>query len=166
MAGSGKTTLVHRLQHEYADSFVVNLDPAVLDIPYKPDVDIRDAIDYQKLITENQLGPNGAIITALNLFVTKLDQLVALIPDNRHVIFDSPGQIESFVWSASGEILLRTFPEAACLYVSDVSRMVRPSVFVSSMLYSLSIQHRLNLQNVILVFNKADIIEHQSLEEY
>ena len=73
MAGSGKSTLVSTLQKKFADSFVINLDPAVLHTAYVPNVDIRDSVNYDQLITDNKLGPNGAILTALNLFVSKLD---------------------------------------------------------------------------------------------
>ena len=55
------------------------------------------------------LGPNGGIVTSLNLFATKFDQVLNLI-DRRseecdYVIFDTPGQIEVFTWSASGNII-------------------------------------------------------------
>lgn len=55
------------------------------------------------------LGPNGAIITSLNLFTTKFEQVMNLI-DKRaneidYVLFDTPGQIEVFTWSASGSII-------------------------------------------------------------
>lgn len=46
MAGSGKTTLVDALQQTLKNAFLVNLDPAVQQLPYTPDVDIREAVDY------------------------------------------------------------------------------------------------------------------------
>ena len=55
------------------------------------------------------LGPNGGIVTSLNLFATKFDQVLNLIEkrseDCEHVIIDTPGQIEVFTWSASGNII-------------------------------------------------------------
>ena len=55
------------------------------------------------------LGPNGGIVTSLNLFATKFDQVLNLIEkrseDCDHVIIDTPGQIEVFTWSASGNII-------------------------------------------------------------
>ena len=55
------------------------------------------------------LGPNGGIVTSLNLFATKFDQVLSLIDkrseDCDHVIIDTPGQIEVFTWSASGNII-------------------------------------------------------------
>ena len=48
MAGSGKTTLMQRFNNyfhtESIPSYILNLDPAVLDVPYDPNVDIRDTV--------------------------------------------------------------------------------------------------------------------------
>ena len=48
MAGSGKTTLLQRMNsymHQNGDSaYVLNLDPAVLNIPYEANIDIRDTV--------------------------------------------------------------------------------------------------------------------------
>jgi hypothetical protein len=46
----------------------MNFDPAVTFLPYTPNVDIRRKVDYKKLMKESNLGPNGAITTALNLY--------------------------------------------------------------------------------------------------
>ena len=42
-----------------------------------------------------QLGPNGGIVTSLNLFATKFDQVLKLVGSkkNEFVIIDTPGQI-------------------------------------------------------------------------
>ena len=46
------------------------------------------------------LGPNGGIVTSLNLFATQFDQLLGLLEkrqeQHEYVIIDTPGQIE--VW--------------------------------------------------------------------
>ena len=52
MAGSGKTTLVNKLKNQIQDSFIVNLDPAVYELPYSVQIDIRQAVDYDKLISD------------------------------------------------------------------------------------------------------------------
>lgn len=49
MAGSGKTSLVHRIsQHiqasSKAENYVINLDPAVHTLPYHANIDIRDTV--------------------------------------------------------------------------------------------------------------------------
>lgn len=48
MAGSGKTTLMQRMNsytHQHKQpAYVLNLDPAVLNIPYEANIDIRDTV--------------------------------------------------------------------------------------------------------------------------
>ena len=52
------------------------------------------------------LGPNGAILTSLNLFAAQFDQVIGLIKSKQnnldYIIVDTPGQIEAFSQSASG----------------------------------------------------------------
>jgi GPN-loop GTPase len=63
MAGSGKTTLVQRVQAELrvrgGSPYVVNLDPAVAHVPYGPSIDIRDTVNYKEVMKQYGLGPNG-----------------------------------------------------------------------------------------------------------
>lgn len=111
------------------------------------------------------LGPNGAIVTSLNLFATKFSQLLVLLEKNqekhKYVIFDTPGQIEVFTWSASGtiitEALASTFP-TVIIYVLDLCRSMSPVTFMSNMLYACSILYRTKLP-MIVVLNKVCIFE-------
>ena len=79
MAGSGKTSIVTCLKtlHEQGGEsvYTINLDPAVRDTPYNPNIDIRDTVDYDGIRKNYSLGPNGAILTACNLFATRFDQV-------------------------------------------------------------------------------------------
>lgn len=49
-------------------------------VPYPANIDIRDTVDYKKVMKQYNLGPNGAIVTSLNLFATKFDQVSAFQP--------------------------------------------------------------------------------------
>ncbi len=60
-------------------AYFVNLDPAVHALAYPPNVDIRDTIDYAQVMRQYGLGPNGGILTALNLFTTKFDQVLGIL---------------------------------------------------------------------------------------
>ena len=167
MAGTGKTTLAHRLQHFAAASsirsYFVNLDPAVRDVPFQCNIDIRDTVDYKEVMRQYKLGPNGGIMTALNLFATKFHQVVGLIEKKQHlldwVIVDTPGQIEVFTWSASGQLIMEalssTFP-TVILFVADTTRCVSPQTFMSSMLYSCSIMFKSQLP-LVVALNKIDV---------
>jgi GTPase SAR1 family protein len=61
----------------------------VLNVPFESNIDIRDSVNYQEVMKQYRLGPNGGIITSLNLFATKVDQVVNLLekrakPDPEH----------------------------------------------------------------------------------
>ncbi|KAF1972914.1 XPA-binding protein-like protein [Bimuria novae-zelandiae CBS 107.79] len=220
MAGSGKTTFMQRLvSHLYthadptqsepstsktpqAPPYILNLDPAVHYVPFTPNIDIRDSVNYKEVMKQFNLGPNGGILTSLNLFATKIDQVVGLLekrtapsepaeqpeqstvefmtnsgksaspaqqpPQVKHILVDTPGQIEVFVWSASGEILLSslasTFPTVVA-YVIDTPRTTSTSTFMSNMLYACSILYKTKLP-MILVFNKTDAQDAEFAKEW
>ncbi|KAL2497247.1 P-loop containing nucleoside triphosphate hydrolase superfamily protein [Abeliophyllum distichum] len=104
MAGSGKTTFLNRLVcHTMASNikgYVMNLDPAVLTLPYGANIDIRDTVRYKEVMKQFNLGPNGGILTSLNLFSTKFDEVISVIEKRAdqldYVLVDTPGQIEIF----------------------------------------------------------------------
>ena len=167
MAGSGKTTFVQRLnahlRAKKTPPYVINLDPAVLRIPYGANIDIRDSIKYKKVMENYQLGPNGAIVTSLNLFSTKIDQVIKLVENKKdkfeHCVIDTPGQIECFVWSASGAIITESFASSfptVVAYIIDTPRNSSPTTFMSNMLYACSILYKTKLP-MVLVFNKTDV---------
>ena len=161
--------------------YVLNLDPAVHSVPFESNIDIRDSINYKEVMRQYNLGPNGGILTSLNLFATKVDQIISLLekraspnPSNpsaksiEHILVDTPGQIEVFVWSASGSIFLETlassFPTVIA-YVIDTPRTSSTSTFMSNMLYACSILYKTKLP-MILVFNKTDVQDAEFAKEW
>ncbi|KAJ2163010.1 hypothetical protein GGF46_000196 [Coemansia sp. RSA 552] len=168
MAGSGKTTLLQRINaylHERkSPPYVVNLDPAVTRVPFQPNIDIRDTVDYKQVMSEYNLGPNGGILTALNLFTTKLDQVMDIVDkrssSSKYFLFDTPGQIEIFTWSASGSIITSTLAATrptVVVYVVDTPRAANPATFMSNMMYACSILYKTQLP-FLVVFNKVDVV--------
>lgn len=176
MAGSGKTTLLHRLVAHTKMSgirgYVLNLDPAVMTLPFSANIDIRDTVKYKEVMKEFNLGPNGGILTSLNLFATKFDEVIGLVEkradDLDYVLVDTPGQIEIFTWSASGAIITEafasTFPTMVA-YVIDTPRSTNPITFMSNMLYACSILYKTRLP-LLLAFNKIDVSHHQFAVEW
>ena len=134
MAGSGKTTFVEKLEEEIAnkdkESYIINLDPAVLDTLYEPNLDIRDTVKYKEVMVSNNLGPNGAILTCLNLFSTNIDKAISLLEpkqDLDFIVIDTPGQLEVFSWSASGKLIADSFSlifPSILIYIIDMPRMI------------------------------------------
>ncbi len=168
--------------------YVINLDPAVRTVPFDSNIDIRDSVNYQEVMKSYNLGPNGGILTSLNLFATKIDQIITLLEKRtapvegskegeeevlakkaiEHILVDTPGQIEVFVWSASGSILLdslaSSFPTVVA-YVIDTPRTSSTSTFMSNMLYACSILYKTKLP-MILVFNKTDVKDAEFAKEW
>ena len=169
MAGSGKTTLMQRLNAHLHETkrggYIMNLDPAVTYMPYGPNIDIRDTVDYKAVMQQYQLGPNGGILTALNLFATRFDQVMKFADQRakegmEYLLVDTPGQIEIFTWSASGAIITETlatsFP-TVLVYVMDTPRNCRSATFMSNMLYACSMLYKTKLP-VVIAFNKTDVL--------
>ncbi|EMS47926.1 hypothetical protein CFC21_052034 [Triticum aestivum] len=177
MAGTGKTTFMHRLVcHMQASAnmrgYVLNLDPAVMTLPFGANIDIRDTVRYKEVMKEYGLGPNGGILTSLNLFSTKFDEVISVIEKRAdqldYVLVDTPGQIEIFTWSASGAIITEafasTFPTVVA-YVVDTPRSTSPVTFMSNMMYACSILYKTRLP-LVLTFNKVDVAKHEFALEW
>ncbi|KAH8345179.1 hypothetical protein KR059_007852 [Drosophila kikkawai] len=176
MAGSGKTTFTRSLiQHaqEKFNPYVVNLDPACREVPYAAHVDIRDTVNYREVMKQYQLGPNGGIVTALNMFTTKMAQFAELVRragerGHKWCIIDTPGQIEVFTWSASGNIItegLATMFPTIVVYVMDVVRSACPTTFMSNMLYACSILYKTRLP-FLVALNKIDLKDCSYVQDW
>ncbi|EJW03310.1 hypothetical protein EDEG_00219 [Edhazardia aedis USNM 41457] len=189
MAGSGKTTFSQRLYSWLTtDSklltnciddetglnkyiFSVNIDPAVLNAKMPLNEDIRDSVDYEDVMTNYNLGPNGAIVTCLNLYLLKVDSFIKKIEDKSHniphyVIIDTPGQIEAFTWSSPGLVLVESLKalekyKLSILYVIDSVISTKPTNFIANMLYAASLSSRFQCE-ISLIFNKSDLLCQES----
>ena len=134
--------------------------------------DIRDTVKYKEIMKQYGLGPNGAIVTSLNLFSTRFDQVMKIIEKRKteyeYIIFDTPGQIEVFTWSAAGTLITDTLASGyptVVVYVMDMSRSQNPTTFMSNMLYACSILYKTKLPFVI-AFNKTDVTDHSFAEKW
>jgi GPN-loop GTPase len=140
-AGSGKSTYCSTIQRHAADAKrvveIVNLDPACENFTYQPIVDIRDLIQLDDAMEDEELhyGPNGGLIFCLEFlmnneewlrgklrFVMKYFKLIFNVtedqlcggeetedadPDDDYVIFDMPGQLELYTHLDMGKKLVK-----------------------------------------------------------
>lgn len=57
MAGAGKSTFVQRmnsyLHTQKSPPYILNLDPAVTHVPFEPNIDIRDTINYHEVMKQS-----------------------------------------------------------------------------------------------------------------
>jgi len=76
---------------------------------------------------------------------------------HRYVVIDTPGQIEIFMWSASGSIisdgLAALFP-TVMVYVTDLVNCMMPLTFISNMSYACSILYKSRLP-LVIALNKV-----------
>jgi GPN-loop GTPase len=58
MAGAGKSTFVQRINSHLnsltppSPPYILNLDPAVTYVPFEPNIDIRDTVNYQEVMKQ------------------------------------------------------------------------------------------------------------------
>ena len=134
-------------------------------MPYEANIDIRDTVDFKQVMKQYKLGPNGGIMTALNLFATRFDKVMDFVEKRaeqglKYFLVDTPGQIEIFTWSASGAIISETLATAfptVIVYVMDTPRNQASATFMSNMMYACSILYKTRLPMVI-AFNKIDVV--------
>ncbi|MEM2192392.1 MAG: ATP/GTP-binding protein, partial [Candidatus Hadarchaeales archaeon] len=107
-AGCGKSTLSSALHDAISaqelDSITINLDPGVEWLPYTPDIDIRTYVSLSDVMKEFRLGPNGALIVAVDLVVNHLPEIREMVEkwNVDYVIVDTPGQMELFAFRETG----------------------------------------------------------------
>ena len=164
-AGSGKSMLTSKILEYYQKNgvfaSVLNLDPGVESLPYRPDVDVRDYVDIVQIMKQYDLGPNGSMIMANDLIATKIEDIQNEIhgvnPD--YLIVDTPGQIELFAYRASGPFFIQNIDasEKTNIFLYDGAMIASPTNFISISLLATSIKLRLGLPT-INVMTKTDLI--------
>ena len=163
-AGSGKSMLTSALKAWYSErgeeAIAVNLDPGVVNLPYEPDVDIRENIVLEDLMEQYELGPNGALILAADMVATRLgmiqEEIDAVNPE--YVIVDTPGQTELFAFRESGEYIVKELKADSkeLLFLVDPLLADTPLNFLSLALLSASVGLRMKIPK-ISVLPKRDI---------
>lgn len=172
-AGSGKTMLTSALQqyltNKGASLTIVNLDPAVQHVPYQADVDIRDYIDYDRIVDEYKLGPNGAMILAADLiadYITEIREDIEELGESSDVVLvDTPGQIELFAYRNFSLRITESFPRDSSLlaFLFDSVLVSNISGFLSISLLASSVQIRLNLP-MTHIMTKIDLLKPNQIE--
>ncbi|MCS7120425.1 MAG: ATP/GTP-binding protein [Nitrososphaerota archaeon] len=160
-AGSGKSLLTGKfgeyLRSENYSVNLVNLDPGAYMLPYTCDYDIRDYFTIEKIMKEESLGPNGAMLRAME----KLSRMEIPEFHGDFVLVDTPGQLETFAFHESGPNVVSQFEDAVGLFLIDPSIGARD--LPAAYLYRLAISYRLGI-SVVTVINKVDLIAEDELE--
>ena len=138
----------------------MNLDPGVVNLPYEPEVDIRETIDLQDIMAKYSLGPNGALVLAADMVATSVAKVQEDIDslNAEYVVVDTPGQMELFAYRESGEYIVKQMSadSKVLLFLLDPLLANTPVNFLSLALLSASVGLRLKVPK-ISVLPKRDL---------
>jgi len=169
-AGSGKSLFTAAfsewLKMNKQDVATVNLDPGVLNLPYSPDIDVRNYVDAGDIMEKYGLGPNGAAIMAADLIADEVENITRDV-DEAHadfVIVDTPGQMELFAFRASGPYIVNelTKEPKALIYLFDSVFSANPFNYVSNMFLSAAIYNRF-FQPQLHLLSKIDLLPKKDI---
>lgn len=105
--GAGKSTYCNGMQQFMSaigrKCSIVNLDPANESTTYPCAIDVRSLVKLEDIMEEDDLGPNGAVLYALEELEHNMDWLEKGLSElgEDYVIFDCPGQVELYTHHSS-----------------------------------------------------------------
>ena len=180
-AGSGKSTYCSTLANHAKVSGrrvdVINLDPAADTFTYEPLCDIRDLIQVEDAMEDEELrlGPNGSLVFCWEFLLENMDWLQKEMQgqvedaeiDDDYILFDCPGQIELYTHMKCVrqfvEILQHQWNFRICgVFLIDSQFMVDGSKFLSGSMAALSAMINLELPhvNILSKARKENFVYH------
>jgi len=163
--GAGKSTycraaLNHLTAHN-RDAIIVNLDPAA-ECP-EAVIDICSLVEHSEVMSELDLGPNGALVYCMELLLENKEWLIKeleRIPKQTYLIFDFPGQAELYSAHDCVEKLVTFLTSRdiriAALYFTESRHAENPHLFTSALLATLASMLRLSLP-AVNILSKIDV---------
>lgn len=171
-AGSGKSTLTGELasvmESQGASVVKVNFDPAADKPPYEPDVDVRDYVTAEEFM-EKGLGPNGALVSAIDALIGHVDKVRSEIEEFRpdYVIVDTPGQLEPFAYRVGGPLVLNALiqdDKSLTVFLMDAVFFDDPVDMVSILTLASSVNVRFRRPQ-LNVISKADLLSPEFIND-
>jgi hypothetical protein len=170
-AGCGKSTLTSSLEsfmkNYDLDVATVNLDPAARRLPYTPEVDVRDLVDVDEIMNQLGLGPNGALVAAVDMVAGQVDKLKQTIEETKaeYAIIDTPGQIELFAYRSTGPLIVSALQgtTTTSLHLLDPNLARNASGYVSLALLGLSLMFRFTATQFTLLA-KCDLLSEEEID--
>lgn len=176
-AGAGKSTYCATVQEYFAAAgrsvaHVINFDPAADTLRYEPSFDIRECINVDEVTEEDELGPNGGLVRAMEYMVEDgndwLEDRLAEYSDDDYLVFDCPGQIELYSHvSAIKQLvhILRRNDFVVCgVYCIDCMFATEASKLIAGMLSALAAMALLEIPHVN-VLTKCDLMRTRLSED-
>ena len=151
-------------------AITLNLDPGSKTMPYEPDIDIRDYIVLDEVMSEYGLGPNGAMILSSDLMVNYLDDIKDEIDEYSPdwIFVDTAGQLELFAFRDTGPLIASSLGfgsiQRSVSFLFDSNLVLRPNGFISTLLLAASVQFRFRNIPQINILAKSDLIDDDQID--
>jgi len=163
--GAGKSTYCNGMQQFMSaigrKCSVVNLDPANDHTSYPCAIDVRDLIKLEEIMEEDDLGPNGAVLYALEELEHNIEWLESGLSElgEDYVLFDCPGQVEVYTHHSSLRNIFFKLQKLGyrlvVLHLSDSYCLTLPSLYISNLILSLRAMLQMDLPH-LNVLTKID----------
>jgi GPN-loop GTPase len=179
--GAGKSTYCYGMQQFMGaigrKASVVNLDPANDLTVYDPALDVRSLVTLEEIMADDELGPNGGVLYALEELEINMDWLADELKKlgDDYILFDCPGQVELFTHHHSLRNIffaLQKLGYRVCEHILESSwiltewqlvvvnlidsyALTLPSLYISTLLLSLRTMLQMDLTH-INVLTKID----------
>ncbi|KAH7130453.1 hypothetical protein B0J11DRAFT_523188 [Dendryphion nanum] len=167
--GSGKSTYCDGMQQFMTaierKCSVVNLDPANDHTTYPCALDVRDLVTIEEAMEQEELGPNGGVLYALEELEHNFEWLEEGLKElgDDYILFDCPGQVELFTHHASLRNIFFRLQKLGyrlvVLHLTDSIVLTRPSLYVSSLLLALRAMLQMDLPH-LNVLTKIDNLQN------
>lgn len=167
--GSGKSTycfgMYQFLEAVGRKASVINLDPANDHTNYPVALDIRDFTTLEEVMDEENLGPNGGVMYALEEVERSIDEFVSQLKklgEYEYLVFDCPGQVELFTHHSALRKIFKRLEKLdyrlVVVHLIDSYYITSPSQYVSILLMALRSMLQLDLPH-INVLSKMDLLK-------
>ncbi|PYI31992.1 hypothetical protein BP00DRAFT_425256 [Aspergillus indologenus CBS 114.80] len=163
--GAGKSTYCNGMQQFLGaigrKCSIVNLDPANDQTSYPCALDVRDLVTLEEIMSEDQLGPNGGVLYALEELEENFDFLEEGLKElgDDYVLFDCPGQVEIFTHHSSLRNIFFKIQKLGyrmiVIHLIDSYNLTLPSMYISALLLSLRAMLQMDLPH-LNVLTKID----------
>ncbi|KAG9656957.1 putative ATP binding protein, partial [Aureobasidium melanogenum] len=145
--GAGKSTYCDGM-HQFLTAIhrkcaVVNLDPANDKTSYPCALDIRDLVSLEEVMEQEELGPNGGVMYALEELQENFEWLEEGLKElnDSYILFDCPGQVELFTHHNTMPNLFHRLEKIGyrliVVHLLDSLTLSRPTLYISSLLLCL-----------------------------
>jgi len=164
-AGSGKSTFIAAMaewmEKNGFKASLVNLDPGAEDLPYEPDVDIRNWFTLTQVMKEHGLGPNGAQVAAADLIAIHIPEIREQLESTYYdyALIDTPGQLELFAFRESSTHIVEQLgaEDSMLAFIFDPILARTPEGFASLLMLSSTVHFRFYLPFLNLL-GKSDLL--------